>query len=127
MAGGRIAVGVVAALVTAGAASAEDDGALTALRAQCEVDGMTAETCACLQEYVVQEFTPREIEGAARVLTDPELSADPLAAISALMGEGYTIAEILSVVDRVSELGATAEAACAAGGSGAAAEPAAER
>lgn len=93
------------------AGSAADGRAV--LEEVCRNGGDSATTCSCLGDFVEAHFTPREIDGAAMVFSDPALADDPGAAIGALLSAGYDLAEITSVANRVVELETVAKSECA--------------
>lgn len=102
-----------AAVVLATAAVADAGQARATLERVCRDDGMAAQTCSCLGDFVEDNFSAREMEGAALVFSDPRLEADPGAAIVALLEEGYTIEEITAVAERVMSLEQAATQTCA--------------
>jgi hypothetical protein len=85
------------------------------LERSCREGGSAPDTCSCLGEFVTANFSTRELEGAALVLSDPDLAADPGAAIGALVEKGYTLDEITAVAERIMALEQAANTACAGG------------
>jgi hypothetical protein len=102
-----------AVLATTTAAAADPREARATLEQVCREDGMATETCSCLGDFVEANFSARELEGAALVFSDPQLTADPGAAIGALLEEGYSIEEITAVAERVMSLEQAATQTCA--------------
>lgn len=101
-----------AALAAVGASASEES--LDRLEAVCVEDGDSAQMCACLRGFVAEEFSEREIDGAALVLGDPALRDDFPAAFNALISAGYTPDEMVAVYNRIVELQDAAVAACEA-------------
>ncbi len=76
-------------------------------------DGMDAETCSCLGDFVVTNFSDRELAGAAFVFSNPLYTADPAAGIGALLTAGFSLEEITAVANRVMTLEEAATTECA--------------
>jgi hypothetical protein len=108
----RICLAAALACGLATAAAADPAEARATLEQACRDDGMATETCRCLGDFVEDNFSPREIEGAALVFADPELSEDPGVAIGTLLEEGYTLDEITAVAERVMSLEQAATTTC---------------
>ncbi len=122
-------LGVAAAAITmcamfgaAGAAIAQDDATLpespeesrAILEQSClDDDGMDAETCSCLGDFVATNFSDRELAGAAFVFSTPLYTTDPAAGIGALLTAGFSLEEITAVANRVMTLEEAATTECA--------------
>lgn len=107
-----LAAAAVAWGAGAQARQAEASESRAVLEQVCRDQGTDASTCGCLGDFVVANFSPRELEGAALVFSDPQLASDPGAAIGALLEEGYTIEEITAVSERIASLEQAATTAC---------------
>lgn len=104
------------ALVLAPPASASAAQSRATLERACRDDGTADATCTCLGDFVTNHFSERELAGAARVFSDPTLTEDPGAAIGVLVAEGYSLAEITAVANRIMDLETAAKRDCAVDG-----------
>ena len=104
------------ASAAAGAAAAQEapspEEARALLHEACLADGNAPAQCACLEEFVSESFTDREIVGAAIVFSDPMLAEDPAAALTTLFDAGYEIDEITAVLERIVSLETAAQETC---------------
>lgn len=97
--------------LTASPALAQDSS-LDTLEQVCIDDGSTPETCDCLRGFVSENFTQREIDGAAMIMGNPELEDDVPAAFGTLIAAGYQPDEMISVYNRIVELESEARSTC---------------
>jgi hypothetical protein len=110
---GAVFAGVAVAQEAKLPATPEESRAV--LEQSCRDDGMATETCTCLGDFVLANFSERELAGAAYVFSDPALTTDPAAGIAALLTAGYSLEEITAVANRVMTLEEAATTECAVG------------
>ncbi len=104
------------ALTPLAAAQAEDDLLVKEPRAKleqiCRDDGAPAAECACYGDVVEANFTQKEMAGAAFVLSDPAYEERPLDALGPLLAAGYSLGEVVDVVNKVQDLADETKARC---------------
>ena len=102
----------------AGAAAADAvpdiDEAHAILEESCTSTGASEGECACLDAFVEEHFSDREVIGAAIVFADPTMAEDPAIALAALSDAGYSPDEITAVLARIVALDTMAQDACPA-------------